>query len=611
MSRVSILEQLTAPKKKTALDFHYEDLWAPPIMSLFTPQDIQELVRIATSLRYAGNIARKYDMIDAVMKRRGFRRAHCGTNRVVYNFLEDDRFVAKVAVDRVGMEDSPAEYRNQAYFQPFCCKIFEVDPSGVISFIERVNPISSIEEFMSVKDDIFNMMVTKIIGKYIVDDLGTKAFMNFGIRMNANGTAFGPVVIDFPYAYELDGAKLRCAHKIINEHGNLEECGGEIDYDPGFNTLICNKCGREYKALDLAKEKNEDVKLIYTDAEKAFAKSIRHLIRGKIIDGDKVIYDSGRCSNRIILKEEFNYMNNTSLPVGPVTVDRTIKKKSLGFKETKRRYYTDLQMQYYNKLVKAGMFNPVIEDNTMVSTVSDEVIAPIKSEDSEAETPIMGKAVTVSSVINTEDGSIIYSSEDVEALEESTFPELNNAPIDVTPPVFTTDSISKDTSASVIMPSENLPDQIITDEEVHRMVIEVKAATSTNNDVVDINSSITDPEKDKIPEISPITRPTSDPRNSVLYKEPKDTATIHLGPVSAVYEEADDEGDDVDIVKAITDAMVECSKTPSEEFRIGDDEEELDAIDDYYDDDDTYDDTYDAYYDDTRNRKHHKNPMSY
>lgn len=606
MSRVSILEQLTAPKKKTALDFHYEDLWAPPIMSLFTPQDIQELVRIATSLRYAGNIARKYDMIDAVMKRRGFRRAHCGTNRVVYNFLEDDRFVAKVAVDRVGMEDSPAEYRNQAYFQPFCCKIFEVDPSGVISFIERVNPISSIEEFMSVKDDIFNMMVTKIIGKYIVDDLGTKAFMNFGIRMNANGTAFGPVIIDFPYAYELDGAKLRCAHKIVNKHGDLEECGGEIDYDPGFNTLICNKCGREYKALDLAKEKNEDVKLVYTDAEKAFAKSIRHLVRGKIIDGDKVIYDSGRRSNRILLKEEFNSMNNASLPVGPVTVDKTIRKKNPGFKETKRRYYTDLQMQYYDKLVKAGMFNPVVEDGTMVSTVN-EVITPIKSEDSEGETPIMGKAVTVSSVIA--DGSIIYSSEDIETLEENTFPELNNT-VDVAPP-FTADSDSKDTSASVIMPSENLPDQIISDEEVHRMVIEVKAATSTDNNVVDTNSSIIDPEKDKIPEISPITRPTSDPSNSVLYKEPKNTSTIHLGPVSAVYEAddgGDDEGDDTDIVKAITDAMVECSKSPSEEFRIGDNEEDSDTIDDYYDD--AYDDTYDDYYDDARNKKH-RNPMSY
>ena len=608
MSRVSILEQLTAPKKRTALDFHYEDLWAPPIMSLFTPQDIQELVKIATSLRYAGNIARKYDMIDAVMKRRGFRRAHCGTNRVVYNFLEDDRFVAKVAVDRVGMEDSPAEYRNQAYFQPFCCKIFEVDPSGVISFIERVNPISSIEEFMSVKDDIFNMMVTKIIGKYIVDDLGTKAFMNFGIRMNANGTAFGPVIIDFPYAYELDGAKLRCAHKIVNAHGDLEECGGEIDYDPGFNTLICNKCGREYKALDLAKQKNEDVKLVYTDAEKAFAKSIRHLVRGKIIDGDKVIYDSGRRSNRILLKEEFNSMNNASLPVGPVTVDKTIRKKNPGFKETKRRFYTDLQMQYYDKLVKAGMFNPVVEDDTMVSTVN-EVITPIKSEDSEGETPIMGKAVTVSSVIA--DGSIIYSDADVETLEENTFPELNNTPVEVAPPIFTADN-NEDASVSVIMPSEKLPDQIISDEEVHRMVIEVKAASNTDNNVVDTNSSIIDPEKDKIPEISPITRPTSDPSNSVLYKEPKNTtSTIHLGPVSAVYEAddgGDDEEDDTDIVKAITDAMVECSKSPSEEFRIGDDEEDSDTIDDYYDD--MYDDMYDNYYDDARNKKH-RNPMSY
>lgn len=299
-------------------------------------------------------------------------------------------------------------------------------------------------------------------------------------------------------------------------------------------------------------------------------------------------------------------MNNASLPVGPVTVDKTIRKKNQGFKETKRRYYTDLQMQYYDKLVKAGMFNPVVEDGTMVSTVN-EVITPIKSEDSEGETPIMGKAVTVSSVIA--DGSIIYSSEDVEALEEKTFPELNNTPVDVTPP-FTADSTSKDTSASVIMPSENLPDQIITDEEVHRMVNEVKAATSTNNDVVDINSSIIDPEKDKIPEISPITRPTSDPSNSVLYKE-KNTSTIHLGPVSAVYEAddgGDDEGDDTDIVKAITEAMVECSKSPSEEFRIGDDEEDSDTIDDYYDD--AYDDTYDNYYDDARNKKH-RNPMSY
>ena len=153
MSRVSLLEQLTV-KRKSAFEFDFEKLWAPPIMTLFTPNDIQELIRIATSVRYNGNINKKYELIDAVMKRRGFIKAHSGTNRVVYNFLESSAFVAKVALDKVGMTDSPAEFINQQYFQPFCCKIFEVDPSGVIAFVERVNPISSIEEFASIADDI-------------------------------------------------------------------------------------------------------------------------------------------------------------------------------------------------------------------------------------------------------------------------------------------------------------------------------------------------------------------------------------------------------------------------------------------------------------------------
>ena len=214
MSRVSVLESLYS-KKKSALEFNYDNLWAPPIRSLLSQDDINELIRIATSLKYNGKINLKYKLINQIMNRRGFRKAHSGTNRVVYNYLEDPRFVAKIAVDRVGMKDNPAEYKNQRYFAPFCCKIFEVDESGVIAFIERVNPITSLEEFLSVSDDIFNMIVTKIIGKYVVDDIGTTKYMNFGLRMNG----FGPVILDFPYAYELDGRKLICNKKIKTPFG--------------------------------------------------------------------------------------------------------------------------------------------------------------------------------------------------------------------------------------------------------------------------------------------------------------------------------------------------------------------------------------------------------
>ena len=285
MSRVSLIEQLYK-KKKSALEFNYDRLWSPPIMSMFTPYDIQELYRIATSLRYASRIKEKYKMIDDVMNRRGFIKAHSGTNRVVYNCLEDPTFVAKVAIDRVGLQDTPAEFKNQEFFKPFCCKIFEVHPSGVIGFVERVNPITSIEEFYSVSDDIFNMMYTKIIGKYVVDDLGAEKFMNYGIRQDTNGYTFGPVIIDYPYAYELDGAKLICNRLIQTPQGAFP-CGGEIDYDSSLSHLRCTKCGKEYKAMDL-KKNTKNITIIKGD----------YTMRVKVYRGDDMLFDSGYTSNR-------------------------------------------------------------------------------------------------------------------------------------------------------------------------------------------------------------------------------------------------------------------------------------------------------------------------
>ena len=62
MSRVSLIEQLYAPKRKSALEFDYDALWAPPIRYLLNQQDINELYRIATSLKYNDNIFLQEDL---------------------------------------------------------------------------------------------------------------------------------------------------------------------------------------------------------------------------------------------------------------------------------------------------------------------------------------------------------------------------------------------------------------------------------------------------------------------------------------------------------------------------------------------------------------------
>ena len=124
-------------------------------------------------------------------------------------------------------------------------KVFEVSPDGTVGLFERVQPITSREEFASFADDVFDLiwMLTK---KYILADFGSKYFMNYGLR-----DGFGAVLLDFPYCYEPDGNKLICsAPDKINPQ---VPCGGLIDYDIGFNNLRCNKCGAIYRANQLAK----------------------------------------------------------------------------------------------------------------------------------------------------------------------------------------------------------------------------------------------------------------------------------------------------------------------------------------------------------------------
>lgn len=244
MARIDALTKLYSNVKK-AEEFHYDMLTAPPIYSIVTPTDVGDLYSIATSIKYSSKVELKQRMIKEIMERRGFRHFASGTNRVCYKFLEDQSFLAKVAFDRIGLSDNPAEFRNQYKIAPCCTKTFEVSPKGTIGFAERVQPIQNREEFISVSKDIFDLIYEKLIGKYVIEDIGTNYFMNYGFRLG-----WGPVLLDYPYIYDLDGDKLFCnmQNSITGEY-----CLEEIIYDDGVNKLYCPKCGRIYKAKELAK----------------------------------------------------------------------------------------------------------------------------------------------------------------------------------------------------------------------------------------------------------------------------------------------------------------------------------------------------------------------
>lgn len=269
------------------LTFNFDIMMSRPLNTLIHPQDGWDIYELAHSLKYSSRLSYKLKCIDEIMKSRGFTKMGAGTNRVIYRFLEDNSILLKISFDRIALQDNIGEYKNQHLLKPFVPKTFEIHPSGALALSERVRPIKRMAEFIEIGDDVFDIITNVFIGKYVLEDIGTKYFMNWGIR-----DGFGPVLLDYPYCYELDGKKLYC-NEIDQITG--QPCNGVIDYDDGFNKLICTKCGKHYLAKNLENSiKNNSI--IVNDS---------HFIDAYLSRGDECITPKRiNMSNTIIRKKK-------------------------------------------------------------------------------------------------------------------------------------------------------------------------------------------------------------------------------------------------------------------------------------------------------------------
>ena len=224
--------------------FVFDSLPGPVIYQIVPPNVVEYVHQYILDPKYSGRTKEKIITIDNILQPYGLVRFAAGTNRAVYRYTEDESFCVKVALDKVGLSNNPDEFRNQEFLKPFVSKVFSVSPCGTMATCERVIPIKSRQEFAALAGDIFDVIASKFVGNYILEDIGTIFFKNWGLRKG-----FGPVLLDYPYLYEVDVSDLYC-----NEMTNMGlPCGGSIDYDDGFNALYCKKCGKRYKAKQIGK----------------------------------------------------------------------------------------------------------------------------------------------------------------------------------------------------------------------------------------------------------------------------------------------------------------------------------------------------------------------
>lgn len=220
----------------------FDSMRHAPIESYVRREDLYALYQLATNPKYSSSdMQSRLEVYDAIMNPLGFTRAFSGTNRVVYSCNTDDSFLLKIGLDSVGINDNKSEFKNQYFLKPFIPKVYEVSNDGVIEMIERVHPIMSREEFAKYAMSTFRLTYYLINHGFVLEDIGTDYFMNWGVRDN-----FGPVLLDFPYIYRLNTDRLLCTKYIKGVR-----CTGHLDYDEGYNHIKCSKCGAVYKAKDI------------------------------------------------------------------------------------------------------------------------------------------------------------------------------------------------------------------------------------------------------------------------------------------------------------------------------------------------------------------------
>ncbi len=288
--------------------FDWEHFTHAPISSYISLPEIQYFDHIATSAKLAGKSKRyKIDMMSEVLRPKGFIYMTAGTNRVVFRNDYDQSFLLKIGFDSTGINDSLREFHNQEVLKPFVPKVFDVSARGTIGLVERVHPILNRAEFTSVAGQIFDILNKKILGKYVLEDIGTDFFKNWGLR-----DGFGPVLLDYPYVYEIDGSKLVCNKPL--QDGTL--CKGLIDYDEGFNTLVCELCGRRHTAKSLAK--NNGAILITKDYLNQRGRRIMQLPKVQIKRRDGSTYGDDLSVNvkeDVVMKRHTTYSKELKVSV--------------------------------------------------------------------------------------------------------------------------------------------------------------------------------------------------------------------------------------------------------------------------------------------------------
>jgi DNA-directed RNA polymerase subunit RPC12/RpoP len=337
----------------------FDNLTVNPLLSYFTIEDFMKLEAIAMSIKLNSYPKEKFQQIGDIMKSRGFSFIGGGTNRRVYGCDYDSRVIAKIAINKVGITCNRRDFANQHVLKPFMYKLFDVSFNGVLALCEQVYPIHNLEEFLEIANEVYSILQFKIrMNNIAADDIGARSFKNWGIR-----TGFGPVLIDCPSMYVAD--KKKCFCNARDQYGRL--CNAPLDYDEGFDRIVCTQCGKRYLIKSIAKTNGDDISELLTAAGRL--KNVKGEMNMKIAykndKGNEVTVDFNTGSSNYIVQPRPNEIIATPTKL-KVVISGPEKERELTLEEKRDKYVEEhpeiLECTTFEKMTKFLIEHPEYGD---------------------------------------------------------------------------------------------------------------------------------------------------------------------------------------------------------------------------------------------------------
>lgn len=352
LARLETINRLTSYNE--SLKFTISDwnkMTKPPLISYVPLNVIEQVRQVVDSVRLMNLPSKKYKMVNDILSPLGIKPLASGTNRRTFYVEYDPSVVIKIASDRVGKRDNLSEFRLQEVVKPFCTKTFDVTPDGVMSLVERVETMTSYQFKYVYTGDIFDFIMLILDRGYIMEDIGGNFHKNWGLRVG-----FGPVILDYPYVFEVDYTKLRCS---FVDPITKEKCDGYLDYDysKGMSEIVCTKCGTRYSARSLAIEYNKE-SIINTRKRDNEMPLFNNTMKVFIKRGDKIVKrfynetEVNEVENKFVLSErKHNPQNTTVARKSDSSFDNDGAKKKIYEKFTEKPLETTAFI-YYPKDIK-------------------------------------------------------------------------------------------------------------------------------------------------------------------------------------------------------------------------------------------------------------------